>query len=392
VAQEHAQFKGVREPGEIGTVNTPDEMRDMDTVEAVGSGLRIREEALVAFTSAVLRHVGVGDEAAGQTARVLVASDMRGIASHGVARLAYYVTMIEEGFIAPQSEPTCVRESATTAVLDGHNGLGQPVGIRAMTLALDKAAEHDLGMVVVRRSNHYGIAGYYAMMSLDCDMIGISLTNTHPAVVPTHGKRAAFGTNPIAIAVPTAGPHPFVLDMATSVVPHGKLEVAARRGEQLAEGWALDTDGRATIDTSKALLGALLPLGGSELTSGYKGYGLAMAIELLSAVLPGATYGPLVSTMWHPGRPSDLGQFFMAINIAAFDDVASFKARAADLLRRVKDTPLVDGMTEILIAGEKEERAAIRSRQYGVPLEPTVVAALRALATRLAIPTPFGVD
>jgi LDH2 family malate/lactate/ureidoglycolate dehydrogenase len=323
---------------------------------------------------------------------VLVASDVRGIASHGVARLEYYVTMIEEGFIDPRAASTCIRESATTAVLDARNGLGQPVGVRAMTLALDKAAEHDLGMVVVRRSNHYGIAGYYAMMALSRDMIGISLTNTHPAVAPTGGKRAAFGTNPIAVVVPTAGPRPFVLDMATSVVPHGKLEVAARRGEQLAEGWALDADGHVTADTGRALLGSLLPLGGLELTSGYKGYGLALAIELLAAVLPGATYGPLVSTMWRPGRPSDLGQLFMAINIAAFDDVASFKARAADLLRRVKDTPLADGVAEILIAGETEERAAIRSRQLGVPLEPAVLHALRALATRLAIPTPFGVE
>jgi LDH2 family malate/lactate/ureidoglycolate dehydrogenase len=177
--------------------------------------------------------------------------------------------------------------------------------------------------------------------------------------------------------------------MATSVVPHGKLEVAARRGEQLAEGWALDADGRVTTATARALAGALLPLGGPELTSGYKGYGLAMAIELLSAVLPGAAYGPLVTTMWHPGRPSDLGQFFMAINIAAFDDVAAFKARAADLLRRVKETPLADGAAEILIAGEKEERAATRSRQHGVHLEPAVVQALRGLAARLGIPAPF---
>jgi L-2-hydroxycarboxylate dehydrogenase (NAD+) len=371
-------------------VSTSKERQDTDTAGAVGAGLRVREHELVAFTSTVLRHVGVGEEEAEQTARVLVASDVRGIASHGVARLDYYVAMIEEGFIDPRTTPVCVRESATTAVLDARNGLGQPAGIRAMTLALDKAAEHDLGLVVVRRSNHYGIAGYYAMMALDRGMIGISLTNTHPAVAPTRGKHATFGTNPIAVAVPTAGPHPFILDMATSVVPHGRLEVAARRSERLAEGWALDADGRATTDTIRALAGALLPLGGPELTSGYKGYGLALAIELLSAVLPGATYGPLVTTMWHPGRPSDLGQFFMAINIAAFDDVTAFKTRAADLLQRVKDTPLADGASEILIAGEKEERATARSRQHGVLLEPAVARALIALATRLAIPAPFG--
>jgi L-2-hydroxycarboxylate dehydrogenase (NAD+) len=262
--------------------------------------------------------------------------------------------------------------------------------VRAMTVAMDKAAAHDLGMVVVRRSNHYGIAGYYAMMALEREMIGISLTNTHPAVAPTRAKRAAFGTNPIAIAVPTAGPHPFVLDMATSVVPHGRLEVAARRGEQLAEGWALDLDGHVTTDTARALMGALLPLGGPEVTSGYKGYGLAMAIEILSAVLPGATYGPLVTTMWNPGRPSDLGQFFMAINIAAFDEVAAFKERVADLLRRIKSTPRADGAPEILIAGEKEDRATDQARRHGVPIEPAVVQTLGALADRLGIVSPFA--
>ena len=147
-------------------------------------------------------------------------------------------------------------------------------------------------------------------------------------MAPTGGRRAAIGTNPIAIAVPAAGPGPFVLDMATSVVPRGRLEVAARRGEHVPAGWALDTRGRATHDPEEALAGALLPLGGLPITSGYKGYGLAMAVEMLSAVLPGALYGPLVVPMWSTAGPSDLGQFFMAINVAAFDEPAAFKERA----------------------------------------------------------------
>ncbi len=360
---------------------------DAAPAEAKG-GLRVREEDLAAFTGNVLRRAGVPEEAARQTASVLVASDVRGIASHGVARLDYYVTMIEEGFIDCRATPAVVRESATTALLDGCNGLGQPAGVRAMNMAMDKAAKHDLGMVTVRRSNHYGIAGFYAMLALERDMIGISLTNTHPTVAPTRGRAATYGTNPIAIAVP-AGGSPFVLDMATSVVPRGKVEVAERRGEPLAEGWALDESGSMTTSPASALAGALLPLGGLEQTSGYKGYGLAMAIELLAAVLPGAEYGPLVTTMWNPGRLSNLGQFFMAINVAAFDDVAAFRSRAADLMRRIKATPRAAGAAEILVAGEKEERAALDSRQRGVRLESAVVAALRALAARLQVPTPF---
>jgi LDH2 family malate/lactate/ureidoglycolate dehydrogenase len=332
----------------------------------------------------------MSEEDSAATADVLVASDVRGIASHGMARLDYYVLSLENGGMNPRATPTIVRESATTAVLDACHGLGHPVGIRAMSLAIEKAAAHDLGMVTVRHSNHYGIAGYYAMMALERDMIGISLTNTHPGVAPTGGRSRVYGTNPIAIAIPTAGPVPFVLDMATSAVPYGRLEVASRRGTVLAEGWALDSDGRPTTSTDAALVGMLLPLGGSAITSGYKGYGLALAIELLSAVLPGSLYGPLVHPMADGSSPSDLGQFYMAINVAAFDDPNAFKERAADLLRLVKDSPRADDGTEILVAGEKEQRATETARRLGVPIEEPVALVLEAMATRYGIPSPFS--
>jgi LDH2 family malate/lactate/ureidoglycolate dehydrogenase len=350
---------------------------------------RVAESDLQGFTARVLRHVGMREADAATVAAVLVASDVRGIASHGVARLDYYVTMIEAGSIDPAAEPAIASASATTAVLDARNGMGQPAGVRAMTLAIEKAAAHDLGMVVVRHSNHYGIAGYYAMMAIERDMIGISLTNTHTAVAPTGGRAPTYGTNPIAIAVPTAGPVPFVLDMASSVVPRGKLEVAARRGEPLTPGWALDSQGRPTIDAEEALRGALLPLGGPAITSGYKGYGLAIAIEILSAVLPGSLYGPLIHTMWDSSSPSDLGQFFMAINVAAFDDPAAFKARTSDLLRLLKESPPAAGSEQILVAGEKEQRATETNRREGVPLEEKVVAALEKMAEKYSLPLPF---
>jgi L-2-hydroxycarboxylate dehydrogenase (NAD+) len=350
---------------------------------------RTAERDLHTFTTHLLVRVGLREEDATATADVLVASDVRGIASHGMARLAYYVLSLENGGIDPRATPEIVRESATTAVLDARHGMGHPAGIRAMTLAIEKAAAHDLGTVTVRHSNHYGIAGYYAMMALERDMIGISMTNTHPGVAPTGGRSRVYGTNPIAIAIPTAGPLPFVLDMATSAVPYGRLEVASRRGTSLAEGWALDADGRPTTNTDAALIGMLLPLGGAVITSGYKGYGLALAIELLSAVLPGSLYGPLVHPMADGSSPSDLGQFFMAINVAAFDDPTSFKERAADLLRLVKDSPRADIDTEILVAGEKEQRATETARQLGVPIEEPVAVVLEELAARYGISSPF---
>lgn len=355
-----------------------------------GALWRVDEGALRAFTEAVLRCAGLREADAAVTAAVLVASDVRGIASHGVARLAYYLAMIEAGSIDPTAESSIVRQSATTALIDAGNGMGHPVGERAMRLAIEKAAAHDLGMVTVRHSNHYGIAGYYAMLALDHEMIGISLTNAPPLVAATGARVPVYGTNPIAIAVPAAGGAPFVLDMATSVVPRGRLEVSVRRGTALAEGWALDVRGQPTVEPEAALLGALLPLGGPSITSGYKGYGLALAIEILSAVLPGSLYGPRVHPIRDAVGVSDLGQFFMAIRIAAFDEPAAFMARVSDLLRLVKDSPRAEEDVEILVAGEKEWRAAEAARRDGVPIDVSVALTLEGMATRYGIASPFA--
>jgi L-2-hydroxycarboxylate dehydrogenase (NAD+) len=346
-------------------------------------------DALRTLAASILRAVGLAPTDAETAARVLVASDMRGIASHGVARLDWYVTMIDEGTIDPRATADVVRESASTAVLDAHNGMGHPAGVRAMEMAIGKAAEHDLGIVTVRHSNHYGIAGYYAMMALEHDQIGISLTNSHPCVVPTGGRVAQIGTNPIAFAAPVEGMPAFVLDMATAVVPRGRLEVAARRRQSLAEGWAVDKHGRPTVSPEEGLEGGLLPLGGPSITSGYKGYGLGAVVEILSAVLPGSLYGPLIHGMWD-GGPSDLGQFFMAVNIAAFDDPLAYKRRMADFLQHVKASPRADPDTEILVAGEKEYRASERSKIHGVSLDRTVAQALAGHAERHHVDLPYA--
>jgi L-2-hydroxycarboxylate dehydrogenase (NAD+) len=242
---------------------------------------RVDEGTLRDYTAAILRGAGLAAEGARIAAVILVASDVRGIESHGVARLPQYVALIAAGVLDAAAAPAIEREGATTALLDGHNGMGQIAGDVAMRLAIAKARDHDIGVVAVRNSNHFGIAGYYAMLALDHDLIGLALTNSSPLVAPTGRRRAMVGTNPIAVAVPTGDGRPFVLDMATSTVPVGRLEVYGRKGLPLQRGWAIDAAGDETVDAAAGRAGALLPLGGTTGTGGYKGYGLGMLVDLL---------------------------------------------------------------------------------------------------------------
>jgi LDH2 family malate/lactate/ureidoglycolate dehydrogenase len=346
---------------------------------------RVDEGALREYTAAILRGAGMDEGGADTTATVLVSSDARGIESHGVARLPQYVKLIEVGVLDPVATPTVERESATTALVNANNGMGHVAGDFAMRLAIAKAQAHDLGAVSVHNSNHYGIAGYYAMLALEHDLIGISLTNSSPLVAPTGGRRPIIGTNPIAIAVPTGGEIPFVLDMATSTVPVGRLEVYARKGLPLQPGWAVDATGQETLDAAAGRAGALLPLGGTAATGGYKGYGLGVMVDLLTGVLAGGRYGRNIAGLWDATEPSDLGQFFLALNPAAFGPLESFGARARDLLQQLKESERAPGVDEILVAGEREQRAHVDARANGVRLYHTVVTALDALGQRFGL-------
>ena len=337
---------------------------------------RIAEAALIRYTAAILEGRGTAPGDAQTTATVLAASDVRGIESHGVARLEQYVAAIDAGIIDPAAQPETIRQSGATALVDAHNGLGQVAGVYAMELAIAKAKVADIGVVSLRRSNHYGIAGYYAMMALEHGLIGVSLTNSSPLVAPTGGRTPMLGTNPIAFAAPSGGPIPFVLDMATSTVPKGRIEVALRKGIPLGAGWAVDAQGSPTRDAQAAMDGALLPLGGSVESGGYKGYGLATLVEVLCGVLSGSLYGPLISKLWETERSADLGQFFLALRPDAFDTLEGFQARLQDLQRMLKEGPLAVGSTEVLLAGEKEQRATERNRREGIPVHPKVVARL----------------
>ena len=352
-------------------------------------------EPLSGFCTNVFVELGVPPEDAAITTDILVAADLRGIDSHGVARLRRYVNGLRDGVMVPRPDIKVVHETAATALVDGGAGLGQPVSERAMRLALDKADKVGAGFVTVRNSNHYGIAAYYAMMALEQGCIGFSMTNAAVLVVPTFGRDAMLGTNPISVAAPSGEERPFVLDMATSTVPRGKLEIYDRQAKPLPLGWATDEHGIPTTDPAKVMDnlaarvgGGLLPLGGAgELFGGHKGYGLSLLVDVLAGVLPGAAYANHVYPKTEDGKPlpSNLGHFFGALKVDGFRPLEEFQASMDDIIQRLKATAKAEGQDRIYIHGEKEyETAAIR-RAQGIPLHPKVAEDLRRIAQEVGL-------
>ncbi|MGD9028465.1 MAG: Ldh family oxidoreductase [Anaerolineae bacterium] len=361
---------------------------------------RVQVEPLKRFCVQALQALDVPEEDAHITADVLVAADLRGISSHGVARLRRYVDGLRDGVMIARPTTQVVAETPTTVLIDGGGGLGQPVSYRAMDRAVQKATELGAGFATVRNSNHFGIAGYYAMMALEHECIGISMTNAAVLVVPTFGRDAMLGTNPISVAAPAGEEWPFVLDMATSTVPRGKLEVYRRLENPLPLGWATDETGTPTGDTGRVLDnlktragGGLLPLGGAgELLGGHKGYGLTLLVDVLCGVLPGAAYANLVYPKDEEGNPlpSAIGHFFGAWRVDAFRPVDDFKAAMDDLQRRLKHTPKAEGQDRIYIHGEKEYEEAESNAREGVRLNPKVAADLRAISEELGVAYELG--
>jgi LDH2 family malate/lactate/ureidoglycolate dehydrogenase len=328
-------------------------------------------------------------------ADVLLSADLRGVNSHGIIRLhSYYGQRLVDGRIDPASPVTTLHESGVTLALDGGNGLGQVVGHQAMTRCIEKAEASGAALVTVRNSNHYGIAGYFAMMALPHDMIGISLTNSRPLVAPTYGRTAVIGTNPIAAAVPAGKERPYVLDMATSIVPIGKITVHAQAREEIPEGWGIDQDGELTRDPNAVLDGgALHPLGGTDFMRGYKGYGLSLLVDILSGVLSGAAFADRVGKPNDTSPGTNVGHFFAAIKIEALRGLVGFKADMDEIIRLLKNAPKVDGQERIYIHGEKEFELAERCREHGIPLMKTVVASLKDAGEAVGVPfdlTPLG--
>ena len=353
----------------------------------------VNEKSLRAFCEEVFTKLGVPKEDAQVTTDVLVLADLRGIESHGVARMPRYVTGLKKGHIKPTDNSRVVKETKATALIDGGQSLGQVVGYRGMQLAIKKAKDSAVGLVTVRNSNHYGIAGYYTLMALDQNLIGVSMTNAAPLVVPTFGKGSVLGTNPVSLAAPASKEKPFVLDMATSVVPRGKLEVMERKGKPIPLGWAVDetgkgsTNARRVLDAmGKRLGGGILPLGGEgEDFSGHKGYGLALMVDVLSGVLSGAATGLAVNA--DETRPN-VGHFFMALDPSAFRPLDDFKRDMDRLARELKDSPKAEGQSRIFVHGEKSFARTERHRREGIPMDRKVVESLKKMGSELGVSWP----
>jgi LDH2 family malate/lactate/ureidoglycolate dehydrogenase len=345
------------------------------------------------FSAAVFRHLDVPGDEARLAADVLSAADRRGIDSHGVARLRTYYDLVSTGRINPRPRPRIVRETPSTATVDGDNGLGLVVGPWANAVAMDKAAGAGTGWVSVCNTNHYGIAGYYVLEAVARDMIGWSMTNSSKGVAPLWGGERMLGTNPIAIGFPAGEEPPIVVDMATSAVAFGKVEIAVREGKPIPLGWALDAEGYATTDP-KAMVdgGALVPLGGDREHGGHKGYGLALAVDVLSAVLSGANWGPFAPPFALrqplPERMvgKGIGHFFGAMRVDAFRDAAEFKAHIDDFVRTLRRTRPAPGGPGPLIPGDPEREAQKERDAQGVPVGAAVLDDLRDIARLTGVP------
>ncbi len=355
---------------------------------------RLEEFICLAFVKS-----GVPEEDAKICAGVLIESDKRGIDSHGVGRFKpIYIDRIKAGIQNPVTEFEIVRETNTTAVIDGHDGMGHVIGVRSMKMAIDKAKKHGLSMVAVRNSTHFGIAGYYALMAAKEDMICITGTNARPSTAPTFGVENMMGTNPLTIGFPTDEEFPFLIDCATSITQRGQIEHYERIGKKMPEGWVIDQYGKPVTDPSLALKGlvedtmALTPLGGiGDDMGGYKGYGYAVVVEVLSAALQAGNHMKALTGRDEKGslRPYGLGHFFIAIDINAFIEPDKFKKTAGDILRALRASKRAKGQKRIYTAGEKEYLAWLERKEKGVPLNKAVRQALTGTRDELGIDFRF---
>jgi LDH2 family malate/lactate/ureidoglycolate dehydrogenase len=342
----------------------------------------------------VFTELGVPVEDANIAADVLITSDQRGIGSHGLQRLKRYVAGLQTGVMKATTDIKVLKETPNTLLISGGDGLGQVVGHKAMELVIDKALENNIAFAAVRDSNHYGIAGYFAMMALEHDLIGLSMTNTAVLTVPTYGKDAIMGTNPISIAVPAGKERPFVLDMATSTVTRGKLEVYEREGKTIPNTWATDEFGHATQDVTRVLAnmidkkgGGLLPLGGAEEEDGgHKGYGLCLAVDILSGVLSGSAFGPGLYAK--KDVPAKVSHFFGAIKVDAFIESALFKHLMDEYINIIKHSEKAAGKDRIFIHGEKEFELYDEQKEE-VNIYYKVVEELRGIGDTMGVKVPF---
>lgn len=355
---------------------------------------RLPVDVLQAFMTEVFTKIGVPAADAVICSEVLIASDLKGIESHGIGRLKMYYDRIKAGIQNPETKIDVLRDKYATAVWDGNHGMGHVIGKKAMQTAIDKASQYGIGSVAVRNSTHYGICGFYAEMAVKQDMIGLTFTNARPSICPTNGVSPLLGTNPICFGAPTDLPYPFLYDAATSISQRGKVEQYAREEKDTPAGWAIDLEGKPYTDTQGLLVdlvkqkASMLPIGGTdELTGSHKGYGLGTMVEILCASLQNGSYlnGLLGEDSTGKPAPYKLGHFFLAINIDFFTELEEFKKTSGNICRELQHSQLFPGKERIYVAGEKEYEHELEVKKLGVPIIPNLQKAIDTIQLELGL-------
>ena len=345
------------------------------------------------FMKDVFIGLGVPEEDAKIIADVLITSDLRGIDSHGIQRCKMYYDRIREGIYEVKTKIDIIKDGPTTALWDGNCGMGHVIAYKAINAAIDKAKKYGLGAVAVRNSTHFGIAGYYSLMAIKEGMIGLAVTNARPSIPPTFGVEPMLGTNPLTIGAPTDEEFPFLLDCATSIIQRGKVELNNRIDKPLPENTVINDRGEIMTDAGKVLeemlerKAALLPLGGKgEETAGYKGYGYATVVELLSAALQEGIYlRDTLGIVENDQKRLKVGHFFLAININSFLGLNSFKKTAGNIMRDLRSSKKEPGAKRIYTAGEKEYNAENERRKSGIPLNESLQEDIKIMQKELGL-------
>ncbi len=364
-------------------------------MSAIDNAVWVPFDYLEKFMVDVFKGLDVPEEDAKTCADVLITSDKRGIDSHGIGRLkTIYYDRINAGIQFPKTEFEIVKETPGTAVIDAHHGMGMVASKRAMEMAMDKASKCGLGMTVIRNSTHYGFCAYYTLMAIERGMIGVTGTNARPSIAPTFGVENMLGTNPLVFGIPTDEEFPFTLDCATSVSQRGKIEVYDRAGKEIPHGWVIGHDGKSRTDTKQILIdlvkgkAALTPLGGlGEETGGYKGYGFATVVEILSAALQDGAFLKGLLGFDENGERTfyKLGQFFIAIDISHFIAVDRFKSIAGEICRQLRNSEKAPDAERIYTAGEKEWVAWNERKDKGAPVNPKLQEQLITMRDELGL-------
>jgi LDH2 family malate/lactate/ureidoglycolate dehydrogenase len=345
------------------------------------------------FSSKIFKRIGCNDVEANLASEVLISADLRGVDSHGVARLSGYIRLYEKDRLNPRPNIRIIHETPSTAVIDGDRGLGLVVAPKAMEIAIEKAEKVGSGWVAIKNSNHFGIAGYHAMMALDHDMIGLSMTNASPLVAPTFSRERLLGTNPIAVAIPADKQPPYIADFATTTAANGKLEILQRRNEDAPLGWIQTADGKDSTNPNELKNGgALLPLGSDRDHGSHKGYCLGSIVDILSAVLSGANFGPwappFVSFLPMPEDPvgDGLGHFVGTWRVDAFRPREEFKRNMDIWIERFRMAKTTEGQESVLVPGDPEREFEYDRRENGIPLLDEVLKDLTELGEKFGVP------